>query len=516
MKIGILYNLVENVRRGFAIDALSDNEIVGTVEHVRRALAAEHEVIPVRIRRELLPCLSPKSFDIIINLCEGMEGEVKGESWAPTLLDILGIPYTGSNSFTLALCLDKLMTKQLLKASGIPTPAFQLFTSPDQELDPALSFPLMVKPVGEDASVGITVDSVVKDQDGLARRVDFLLRHYRQPALVEEYIDGRELNVAILGNGRELETLPISEIRFDFGDDQPGIVSYEAKWLPESEFYQKTVGICPASLPETVENELRQIALAAYRLTGCRDYARVDFRLKDSRPYLLEVNPNPGINTDSGFFRSAQTAGMSYQALVKRLLSEALGRYQREGRQQHETVKTRAGTTARLNAFPVRFTHLPLLLKWFNDPGVSKYMEDPEMRYSKEFIIEKFFVLNPESIDLIISEQSSGRELGFCSLYDINRGNQSAEISFLIGEKEFLGKGYGKEMVQLLLKTGFGELELNSLFATVTAENRRAVRVFRQLGFKKVGIRREYQMVGREKLDEILFEMLRSDYGPPY
>ncbi len=329
MKIGILYNLVDCIERGFEIDKLSDNEISGTVEYVRRALEKEHEVIPIRIRRELLPQLTRESFDFVFNLCEGIEGDVQGEALIPALLDIIKIPYTGSDSLTLGLCIDKIKTKHLLIANNIPTPDYQVFYNSSQKLNSGLTFPLIVKPAHEDASVGITVDSVVNNEPALFKRIEFIIKNYRETALVEEYIDGRELNVSILGNGNSIEVLPISEIVFDFNENAPNIVSYEAKWLMESEMFQKTYGVCPANLPADIELNIKKIAIDAYKITGCRDYARVDFRMEKNVPYVLEVNPNPGINIDSGFVRSASAEGLSYNGLIKKILSTAVKRCQK-------------------------------------------------------------------------------------------------------------------------------------------------------------------------------------------
>jgi D-alanine-D-alanine ligase len=328
MKIGILYNLVDRIERGLEIDKLSDNEIAETAGHVKKALEGEHEAIPVRISKDILAKLNVELFDFVFNLCEGVGGNVRGESWVPAILDIIGIPYTGSDSLTLGLCLDKVKTKQLLFANSIPTPSYQIFRDLLQTLNPELSFPLIVKPANEDASVGITIDSVVENKSSLFKMVEFVLKNYRQPALVEEYIDGRELNVAILGNGKSLEVLPISEIRFDFDKKIPKILSYDAKWIPESEMFKKTVGVCPPAekLPEDVEARIKKLAVAAYNLTQCRDYARVDFRLNGDLPYVLEVNPNPGINKDSGFVRSALASGLSYDELIRKILSSAMKR----------------------------------------------------------------------------------------------------------------------------------------------------------------------------------------------
>ena len=190
-----------------------------------------------------------------------------------------------------------------------------------------MSFPLIVKPANEDASVGIDDSSVVYSLPDLRKRVRFIHTEYDQPALAEEYIDGRELNVAILGNRPPL-ALPISEIDFSgLTDGMHKIVSYEAKWMHGTVAYEGTNGVCPAILPAQLEARLKETAVRAYTLIGCRDYARVDFRLtKDGVPYVLEVNPNPDISDDAGFARSARAQGYSFAEIVGKIVESALER----------------------------------------------------------------------------------------------------------------------------------------------------------------------------------------------
>ncbi len=515
MKLGILYNIVDRPARGLEIDLLSDNDILSTVENVTHVLESEHEVIPVRIRKELFQSLIPNSFDFIFNLCEGIEGNVLGEAWVPAVLDILGIPYTGSDSLTLGLCLNKLKTKYLLIANNIPTPKYQMFYTTNQNLSSELKFPLIVKPAFEDASVGITSESVVKNKLELFKRVEFILTKYLQPALVEEFIDGRELNVAIIGNGSTLEVLPISEIIFDFDIDQPKIVSYEAKWVLNSDESQKTIGRCPAELPKELETGIKRLAIVAYNLTGCRDYARIDFRLRDNIPYVLEVNPNPGINLDSGFVRSATTAGMTYEDFIKRILSEACKRYKiplSSNEKKNELVLT----SNNLIAKPVKLHQIELLMKWFNDSEVNRYMDNPAEFFSKEIMVEKFFVQKQADIDLIVTDRESNKEIGFCSIYNINNTSQSAEISFLIGEKQFQCKGFGKEIAKMLLSLAFDKLGLDNIFARVTQSNVNSLKILENVGFSLIGTRHFKNSITGDNSCELLYEITQDKYMNHY
>jgi D-alanine-D-alanine ligase len=179
--------------------------------------------------------------------------------------------------------------------------------------------------LSEDASLGITRESFVRNDVELKNRVEYVLSRYRQPALVEQYIAGRELNVALLGNTQP-EVLPISEIMFNFSDE-PKIVDYSAKWFRESDEYEKTVPTCPADLTPSTRTAVESWALQAYQALCCRDYARIDIRLKGTTTYILEVNPNPDISPDAGFVRSLKVAGISYEAFIERLIGFALERH---------------------------------------------------------------------------------------------------------------------------------------------------------------------------------------------
>ena len=184
-----------------------------------------------------------------------------------------------------------------------------------------MAYPLIVKPRWEDASQGISNESVVETEKKLLARIDYVHRTYNQGALVEEFITGREINAAIIGNDHH-EVLPLSEIKFHADLAQP-IVSYEGKWLEQSQQYKLTQPVCPAPLKTRSEMLLRDVALRAYKLLECRDYARVDFRLRDGVPYILEVNANPDISPDAGLARSARAANLSYPQLIARILATA-------------------------------------------------------------------------------------------------------------------------------------------------------------------------------------------------
>jgi D-alanine-D-alanine ligase len=266
--------------------------------------------------------------DAVFNLCESVGNEAIHEMHVAGIYELMKIPYTGSGPLALGMCLDKVMLKQILCLHGLPTPRFQLFKSPvKMNLSDDMQFPLIVKPSHEDASVGIEPASVVYNMAELRKRVRWVIERFDEPALVEEYIDGRELNVAILGT-RKPKVLPISEIDMSTLPKQyPRIITYNAKWLKGTEEYENTKGVCPALLPPELETSIKEMALRLFQLMGCRDYARIDVRLsKDHQPYILELNPNPDISDDAGFARSARVAGYKFEEFIREIVESALER----------------------------------------------------------------------------------------------------------------------------------------------------------------------------------------------
>lgn len=264
--------------------------------------------------------------DAIFNLVETVDGISHYEAYAAGLYELLGIKYTGNTPLSLGTCLDKSKTKQFLHAFGIKTPNFYIATY-NKKINAdvfQLRFPVILKLLREDASIGISEFSVCEDLNDINTRLQFLFETYKQDVLIEEYISGREFNVAILGD----IVLPISEIDFTgLPENYPKIVTYESKWLPDSIYYQYTNPVCPANLDHKTREEIETLALRCYKLLYCRDYARVDVRLTDNNePYVIEVNPNPDISSDAGFARAAAAAGIDYPELLKTITNFALNR----------------------------------------------------------------------------------------------------------------------------------------------------------------------------------------------
>jgi D-alanine-D-alanine ligase len=279
--------------------------------------------------KRLIKFLEEMKIDLVFNLCESLRGQAINEMHVAGIYELMNVPYTGAAPLALGTCLNKVRTKVILDAHGISTARHALYKRAEEiNLDDLrLSFPMIVKPSREDASIGIENSSVVFDIESLRQRVVFVVKTYNQPALVEEYIEGRELNVAIIGN-EQPTILPISEIDFSkLPPYYPKIVTYNAKWVEGTAEYIGTVGTCPAKLTPEVEQRVRDIARQAYTLMEIRDYARVDIRLDTSNtPYVLEVNPNPDISRDTGFARSARAAGMTFEDMLAKIIETALER----------------------------------------------------------------------------------------------------------------------------------------------------------------------------------------------
>jgi D-alanine-D-alanine ligase len=265
--------------------------------------------------------------DLVLNLCESLAADSRGEMAVPCLLDLVGVPYTGSSALSLGLALHKNKAKELLRSRGVSTPAFHVCHKLEDALAVDLAWPLIVKPAREDASVGIDFDSVVHDRAGLARAVEHVLRTFHQPALVEQFITGREIYVPLLGNAPARTALPLSEIQFGKAfESRPHIVSYRAKWEADSaECIDSPSVLC--TVDEALEERLVHTALQAFEALECRDYGRVDMRVAaDGTPYVIDINPNCDLHPEAGFAKAALAAGIDYPALATRLVEIALER----------------------------------------------------------------------------------------------------------------------------------------------------------------------------------------------
>ena len=269
--------------------------------------------------------------DLVFNLCESLGGSAANEPTFAGMLELFGLRYTGSDLVTLAVCLHKQRTKDLLRAHAVSTPDYRYFASERELAEPAvdaLAFPYFVKLAHEDASVGITGANVVRDAAELRGRAAELMHAHRQGVLAERFVDGREVNVTLLGGRDEQMVLPLHEI--DFGAmpaDRPKIVTYAAKWEPEHVEYAGTTSVPLHGAGADVIAAIERVARATWRAVGLRDYGRVDLRVDAAGvPWVIDVNPNPDISPDAGVVKAAAAAGMSHRALIAKIADLALAR----------------------------------------------------------------------------------------------------------------------------------------------------------------------------------------------
>jgi D-alanine-D-alanine ligase len=304
------------------------SEVVAIEESLREGGYTPYVLSVEYFTKDLVDTLAELSPRFVFNLVEEINGNCEHEACVAGLLDMMGIPYTGSDSFALGLALNKFHVKQILRSAGVPSArGFLRFPGQKMTLPRGIRFPLFVKPAHEDASLGINSNSVCHTPEQLENQVRYVQEIYQQEALIEEYLDGREFNVSVIGD-KTPEVLAVQEIDFaGMPDGEPKIVSYRAKWDEESDFYKGTVPVCPANIPRRMENRIKDIAIRSHRTLGCRDYSRVDIRT-DARGnlYVLEVNPNCDISPGAGFARAAGVAGYSYTEIILKISETAMER----------------------------------------------------------------------------------------------------------------------------------------------------------------------------------------------
>jgi D-alanine-D-alanine ligase len=330
-RIAVLYDPRAGLLPGEPEDALAADEVHQVSQDVAAACrSCGWDAWLVEVPSQptaLLQGLERDRPDLVFNLVEGLGGQSRLEAAVPILLELAHHPYTGSPPLALVLGLEKPLVRDLLRGRGLPVPPGQLLARGDEPLD-GLAFPCIVKPAHEDASHGISTDSVVADAAAARRRAAWVRERYEQAALVEEFVDGREFNVSILGEGAAATALPLAEIDFaGFPLGRPRLVTYAAKWQPSSPEYTGSASVPAEGLESGVRERLIAVSLEAYRALGLRDYGRVDLRLHAQRgPMLLEVNPNPDLSPDAGLARAAARAGLSYAELIGRIVEGALAR----------------------------------------------------------------------------------------------------------------------------------------------------------------------------------------------
>lgn len=326
-------------------DEFAEWDSAETIAAVEQALATLGDVIRLEANADFPERLRAAQPDIVFNIAEGLGGANR-EAHVPAICEFFGVPYSGSDPFSLSLCLDKARTKEFLAYHGVPTAPFALIrnaaeipamldrltTRKTKSGSTRLRLPLFVKPVHEGSSKGITEDNYCRTVDEAQAQTAFLLERYAQPVLVEEYLPGREFTCAVMGNGDGAHVLPIVAMNFDALP--PGalpVYGFEAKWLWDDRRHPLEIFECPARIDEALRSRIEEVVLSAYQVLGCRDWSRIDVRLDAAGvPNVVEVNPLPGIlpnpEDNSCFPKAARAAGLSYDELIQRSLRFAAER----------------------------------------------------------------------------------------------------------------------------------------------------------------------------------------------
>lgn len=314
------------------LDRYAEWDTYETIYAIRDALAAHHNVTLIEANEDAYDKFRKLNPEIVFNVAEGAHG-ISREAQIPAILDMLQIPYTGSDPLTLSLCLDKSRTKEVLTYHGIKNSKFFVSHGGNGFAGKELKFPLMIKPIGEGSSKGIFNSSFVKNHDTLEKTLAESVNKYNQPFIVEEYLPGREFTVAVLGNGKNAKTLPIVEMNFsELPKDMVPIYSYEAKWILDTRDNPLDIFSCPADLNADLEKKISDLVLKTYSVLNCKDWSRIDVRLDaEGEPNIIEVNPLPGVLPDpqdnSCYPKAARTAGMDYTQMINEVLLAAAKRY---------------------------------------------------------------------------------------------------------------------------------------------------------------------------------------------
>ncbi|MCM8789605.1 MAG: ATP-grasp domain-containing protein [Candidatus Omnitrophica bacterium] len=331
MKIVVTYNLkkIDNTKPADYYSEFDSEETINAITLALELKGYSVDTVEFDGGQSFVDYFRKNRIDMVFNIAEGRIGKCR-ESELTAILDSLNIPYTGSRTFSLALAMNKAVTKKILKAEGIPTPKFQVFIKGDETLNPELRFPLILKPNCEGSSKGINSSNVVNDTRSLYKKVRQLMDLYKQEVLAEEFIEGKELTVGILQNGK-VTALPVLEIDFS---SCKGSGEYFYSWRMKEYQGDCRLGLtptfyCPARIDKETEKRVKDIAVKTHFAVGCFGFSRTDIRLgRDNIPYVLEINPLPGLNPrESNFPMMAYAVGMKYEDLIETILLSAQERY---------------------------------------------------------------------------------------------------------------------------------------------------------------------------------------------
>lgn len=434
--------------------------------------------------------------DVIFNLFEGFAGDPQTEVALAAFLPELGIPYTGNSAEALALALDKVRAKAVFESAGIATPAWQELT-PDTIGQLRLPFPCIVKPCAEDASHGIGPESVVRDPAAFEQQVTKICRCFGGRALVEEYVDGREFNITVLGNS-EPTVLAISEIVYTLPPGLPRILTFHAKWDEGTIYCDGTTNVCPAEIPAELSARIGEIAVQAFTAFGCRGYARVDFRM-DTRGALkvLEVNPNPDICAGVGAARQARASGYTYGEFIEKIVQLAL-----EGK---PAVPLPSGTP---HPAPVGATVEPVIRPMAapDKPAIMEMLRSipeftPEEVAVAAELVDAYLVNGVASgYDLRVAELG-GRPVGYVCFGPTPLTHGTWDLYWIAVSPEAQGKGIGQKLMNLVeaeVRRAGGRLVLVETASKPSYEKTRGF--YRSHGYEVISRIPDFYEPGDDKL----------------
>jgi D-alanine-D-alanine ligase len=329
-KVVILYNEDAQICRGDPQDLLAVQFTATTAQHLLGALSSlGYPVIKLAVRgnleelEDILASLPPKE-TFIFNNCDGFNGNNMGAVNVIRLIERMGFNHTGAAADSIEKCIDKPKSKECLLKFEVPTPRYQVFERAEGGFN--LEFPVIIKPSVEDASMGIDLNSVVSDRESLFHRIAYIVDKYEQPAMVEEFVCGRELAVAMWGN-EPVEVLPIAEEDFSWVENPlERLLTYDSKWKIDSPYYNNIPARVPAALNRKETQAVKNAAKCSFRAMGLRDLGRVDIRFNNGIPYVIDVNELPDLSPDAGFWNSTRATGITYPQMVERILTYAMKR----------------------------------------------------------------------------------------------------------------------------------------------------------------------------------------------
>ena len=324
LRVGLTYNVKSEfvLRPGDPPDLNAELDHEDTVLHIERALTeGGHQVARIGNARALLDRWGKLDVDIVFNIAEGYEGRNR-ESQVPILLEMMRVPFVGADGLTLGLTLDKVMTKKVLIAEGIPTPRYAEVSDPEKLWALELAYPLIVKLRYEGSSKGLSEKSLVNSPEELQRQVRWLMDAYKRSSVfIEEFVEGREFTVAVIGN-ESPEAYPVCQIMLD------GVTDLGRKFFTWAYLRAGADYVCPAPIPKPLANDMQALAIRTYQAVDCRDFGRVDFRVdRHGKPYVLEINPLPSLSTEDVFNFIAKTRGITHHQIINRILAASLARY---------------------------------------------------------------------------------------------------------------------------------------------------------------------------------------------